>query len=63
MVQKECVAGFSHRRHCFETRPFYVGFVSNKVGLVRISLRVLQFSPFQPNSTNALNPSIYQSAM
>jgi len=44
--ERERVVGFSHRRHCFETRQFYVGFLSNKVGLVRIFIRVLQFSPF-----------------
>jgi hypothetical protein len=55
MVQKDRVADFSHRRYCFETRPFYVGFVSNKGGLVQISLRVLELFPFQPNPTNAIS--------
>lgn len=44
--ERERVAGLSHRRFRFDIRPFYVGFVLNKIGLWRISLRDFQFSPF-----------------
>jgi len=56
--ERERFPGFSHRRHCFDTRPFYVGFVLNMLCPVRISLRVHQFFPLS-NLSRTLYISLF----